>query len=48
MRDWQVYVDDPFSPKSPIQCPPDAKDYEADLADISHPKKAGGAKHAGK
>jgi hypothetical protein len=43
-RDWQVYVDDAFSPKSPVVCPPDAQDYAADLTDLSHPKKAGGAR----
>jgi hypothetical protein len=39
-RDWQVWISKIWERSQEVDCPPDAKDYEADLADISHVKKA--------
>lgn len=38
-RDWQVHVAKIWQRSSEVDCPPDTGDYEADLADISQPKK---------
>lgn len=34
-RDWQMYVDKPWTRSSELVCPPDSSDYEADSTDIA-------------
>lgn len=34
-RDWQMYVDKPWTRSSELVCPPDSSDYEADATDIA-------------
>jgi hypothetical protein len=44
-RDWQVWVSKVWARPQELDCPAETADYEADPADISHPKK-GAAKPA--
>lgn len=39
-KDWQTYVDKPWTRPTELVCPADTEDYEADPADISKPKAA--------
>lgn len=38
-KDWQLYVDKPWTRKAELDCPDASADYEADLADISKRKR---------
>lgn len=37
-RDWQLYLDKPWTRPAELVCPPDSQDYEADPTDISRRK----------
>ena len=42
-RDWQVWVSKVWARGAELECPADTTDYEADPADIAHPKKGAAA-----